>query len=225
MLPQACGALFNGYGSRCSVVCGDGRAYINQARSTNSASHATASACIVVDTHSASEASDALQRLQSPCASMRSSAFILSSFRSAALCLIVNLAFTAADAASLSANALLSRCDCTASCSCQQPALQLRRGRLLLHVPRDAHIMLASTGSSRNGNILVILSRSPVRHSRSSPPSQKVALFTHPPQVDGLVFGANSAVQHHGLTLHDSRAIFEALPNRPGSGYARCQLR
>ena len=74
-----------------------------------------------------------------------------------------SLALKGVDAACLTENAQLSRCDCPASCSCLQPAVRLHRGRLLLRVPRSAHVMLVNMGSASTGNIVLILSHLPVR--------------------------------------------------------------
>lgn len=148
--------LFNGFGANCSVICGDGHEYINQI-------HAGGASCVIIDTHIASHNPGAAPSLQSPCPSMRSAAFLLACFRRVAASVVVNIALKGVDAACLTENAQLSRCDCPASCSCLQPAVRLHRGRLLLRVPRSAHVMLVNMGSASTGNIVLILSHLPVR--------------------------------------------------------------
>jgi hypothetical protein len=157
---QACRLLFNGYGCGSSVVCCDGHAFINQF-------HPNEAACIIIDTHDPSETPEHPPQLQSPCPSMRMTSFLLACYRRAAGCVIVNIAHNV-DAALLRENVDVSRCKCPESCSCLQPAVQLRSGRLLLRVPFEAHVMLVNMGTSRSGNIILILSRFPVRLARDA---------------------------------------------------------
>lgn len=159
---QACRLLFNGFGANCSVICGDGHEYINQV-------HAGGASCVIIDTHIASPNLGAVPSIQSPCPSMRSAAFLLACFRRVAASVVVNIALKGADAASLTENAQLSRCDCPASCSCLQPAVRLHRGHLLLRAPRCAHVMLVNMGSASTGNIVLILSHLPVNLPISLP--------------------------------------------------------
>ncbi len=94
---------------------------------------------------------------------MRSYAFLLACYHRAATSVIVNIALKCSDAAFLCENAQLSRCSCPASCSCLHPAVHLLRGRLILRVPRAAHVMLVNMGTSSAGNIVLIVSHLPVR--------------------------------------------------------------
>ncbi len=217
--------LFTGYGTACTVICDDGLRHINQLP-------AHSAACIVIDTHVSSQPLDKPQRLESPCPSMRSSAFFQSCYRSVTGSVIANIALKGADAAAVCNNAQVSRCNCPASCCCLQPAMHLHRGCLLLHLPHDAHVMLLNTGSTGSGNIVLIASRLPVRETHISLPHIILLPSPHsnhplPPlfQVDNLTFGANATVQHHGLTLHDESVIFCDLPCRAACGFARCELR
>jgi hypothetical protein len=157
---------------------------------------------------------------------MRSAAFLLACFRRVAASVVVNIALKGVDAACLTENAQLSRCDCPASCSCLQPAVRLHRGRLLLRVPRSAHVMLVNMGSASTGNIVLILSHLPVRE----PPyflTNARWRQSHPLifQVDSLSLGANATAQFYGLTLYDANVHFQDLPCRSGCGFSRCELR
>ena len=216
--------LFNGYGSGCSVTCCDGLSYINQVALKHAA------CVIIIDTHIADETLSTSHRLQSPCPSMRSSSFLLACYRRAVGSVIVNLTLKGNSSVGLD-NVNVTRCGCPTSCCCQQPVARLHRGRLLLHVPRGAHVMLVNAGSPRtgnNGNIVLIISHLPVRPTPQSPhhPLNPTPL-SHPTalQVGGLIDAANSVVQHHGLTLYDSSVAFHQLPRLPGSDVERCQLR
>ncbi len=102
---------------------------------------------------------------------MRSASFLLACYRRAVGSVIVNLALKGYDSVGLD-NVNVSRCGCTASCYCEQPVALLHRGRLLLHVPRGAHVMLVNAGSPRtgkNGNIVLIISHLPVRPTLNPP--------------------------------------------------------
>jgi hypothetical protein len=164
--------LFNGYGSGCSVICCDGCSYINQVP-------LNAAACIIIDTHMADETFGRSHRLQSPCPSMCTASYFLACYRRAVGGVIMNLALKGSDGVGLCRNVQLSRFDCTTSCNCEQPVVQLLRGRLLLHVPQDAHVMLVNADSShtgKNGNVVLIISHLPVRSTHNPPPLRAHAL-------------------------------------------------